>query len=217
MKRATMVSLICLLGMCCAANSFAKGKPLPPVNSTEAVRAYDWTSDENNYPDLQVKAECFQRDAKHFVWQTTLRSTTENVLEVRGKGKTVEIDSNGTADLGSTEVKQCDKPLDLKLESSRKGEKEHFALEYKDGAVTARVKQARNWGGFAMALATVGTGVMAAQAANQAQFGATAAARDAAAARADQLSAIQDTLMQAQGAGDDSGQADSSDDDSDPQ
>ena len=97
-----MMSLI-LVAMVSSANSFAKEKPKTPV-STEAIRSLDWASDAEGYPSLQVKAECFQRDAKHFAWQTTLHNTTDNVLEVRGKGTSVDLDPQATADGGTQYV-----------------------------------------------------------------------------------------------------------------
>jgi hypothetical protein len=210
-----MMSLIGLVAMVCSANSFAKEKPKAAV-STEALRSLNWAADVDSYPNLQVKAECFQRDAKHFTWQTTLNNSADDVIEVRGKGKSVDIDAQASADGGSIEVKSCDKPLLLKLDARRKGEKQHFEIAYTDGVVVAREKQAKNWGGFAMALAMVGTSAMGVQAANQAQFGATAALRTAAAARADQLAAIQDALSQSGNAQQaDDGQSDPSDDSSD--
>jgi len=218
-----MMSLLCLYAMVCGATSFAKEKPQSPI-STAAIRSLDWASDETNFPNLQVKADCFQRDAKHYVWQTTVRSTSESALEVKGKGKAVGVDAMASADLGSTEVKSCDKPLELKLEARAPGAREHYELEYKNGSVTAHQKQPRNWGGFAMALTMVGTGAMAMQAANQAQFGATEAIRNAAQLRADQLNALQGALAQAGSAqAGDADQADGSDgsdqsgDSSDPQ
>jgi len=210
-----MMSLI-LVAMVGSANSFAKEKPKAPV-STEVIRSLDWASDAEGYPSLQVKAECFQRDAKHFTWQTTLHNTTDNVLEVRGKGKPVDLDPQATADAGSTDVKSCDKPLVMKLDARMKGEKQHFEIAYTDGAVVAREKQAKNWRGFAMALAMAGTAAAGVQASNQAQFGATAALRNAGAARADQLALVQDALSQAGGAQPADDQSDASDDSSDPQ
>jgi len=210
-----MMSLI-LVAMVGSVNSFAKEKPKAPV-STEVIRSLDWASDAEGYPSLQVKAECFQRDAKHFTWQTTLHNTTDNVLEVRGKGKPVDLDPQATADAGSTDVKSCDKPLVMKLDARMKGEKQHFEIAYTDGAVVAREKQAKNWGGFAMALAMAGTAAAGVQASNQAQFGATAALRNAGAARADQLALVQDALSQAGGAQPADDQSDASDDSSDPQ
>lgn len=65
-----------------------------------------------------------------------------------------------------------------------------------------------------MALAMAGTGAMAIQAANQAQFGATLALRNAGAARADQLAAVQNALA-GSGQQSDDDQTDSSDDSSD--
>jgi hypothetical protein len=207
------MSLIGLVAMVCNANSFAKDKPKAPVN-TEVIRSLNWAADVDSYPNLQVKAECFQRDAKHFTWQTTLNNTADNVIEVRGKGKSFDIDPQTSVDGGSTEVKSCDKPLTLKLDARMKGEKQHFEIAYTDGVVVAREKQAKNWGGFAMALAMAGTTAMGAQAANQAQFGATAALRNAAAARADQLALVQNALSQA-GQPADADQSDESDDSSD--
>jgi hypothetical protein len=186
--------------------------------STEVIRSLDWASDAEGYPSLQVKAECFQRDAKHFTWRTTLHSTADGVLEVRGKGKSVDLDPQATEEAGSTDVKSCDKPLVLKLDARMKGEKQHFEIAYTDGAVVAREKQAKNWGGFAMALAMAGTAAMGVQAANQAQFGATAALRSAGAARADQLALVQDALSQSGGAQQaDADQSDATDDSPDPQ
>jgi hypothetical protein len=173
----------------------------------------DWASDANSYPALLVKAECFQRDAKHFSWQTTLNNSSDAIIEVRGKGKPIDIDPQASVDAGSTEIKSCDKPLVLKLDARRKGEKQHFEIAYTSGVVVAREKQATNWGGFAMALAMAGTGAMAIQAANQAQFGATLAVRNAAAARADQLAAVQNALA-GSGQQSDDDQTDSSDDSS---
>jgi hypothetical protein len=213
-KTVKMMSLIGLVAMVCNANSFAKEKPKAAV-STEVIRSLDWASDAGNYPNLQVKAECFQRDAKHFTWHTSLFNSADGVLEVRGKGTSVDVDPQASVDGGSIEVKSCDKPLVLKLDARRKGEKQHFEIAYTDGAVVAREKQAKNWGGFAMALAMAGTGAMGVQAANQAQFGATAALRSAAAARADQLALVQDALSQAgtaQAAADESDQSDDSSD-----
>ncbi len=213
MKNTKMMSLVGLIAIVCSANSFAKEKPKPAA-STEVVRSLDWASDANSYPALFVKAECFQRDAKHFSWQTTLNNSSDDVIEVRGKGKPMDIDPQASVDAGSTEVKSCDKPLVLKLDARRKGEKQHFEVSFTDGVVVAREKQAKNWGGFAMALAMVGTSAMAVQAANQAQFGATLALRNAGAARADQLAAVQNALA---GSGDqaDDDQPDQSDDSSD--
>lgn len=213
MKNTKMMSLVGLIAMFCSANSFAKEKPKAPA-STEVVRSLDWASDANAYPNLLVKAECFQRDAKHFTWQTTLSNSSDDALEVRGKGKPMDIDPQASVDAGSTEVKSCDKPFVLKLDARRKGEKQHFEIAYTDGVVVAREKQAKNWGGFAMALAMAGTGVMAAQAANQAQFGATLALRNAGAARADQLAVVQNALAGSGQQADDD-QSDQSDDSSD--
>ncbi len=209
-----MMSLIVLAAMVCSANSFAKDKPKAPV-STEAIRSLNWAADVDAYPNLQVKAECFQRDAKHFTWQTTMNNTADDTLEVRGKGKPLDIDPQTSVDAGTIEVKSCDKPLLLKLDARRKGDKQHFEIAYTDGVVVAREKQAKNWGGFAMALAMAGTTAMGVQASNQAQFGATAALRNAGAARADQLSAIQDALSQGNAQQSDDGQSDQSDDSSD--
>ncbi|HLW88576.1 MAG TPA: hypothetical protein VKR57_08790 [Terriglobales bacterium] len=210
-----MMSWIGVVTMVCNVNSFAKEKPKAAVN-TEVIRSLDWASDANNYPNLQVKAECFQRDAKHFTWHTSLFNSADGILEVRGKGTSVDIDPQASVDGGSIEVKGCNKPLVLKLEARTKGEKQHFEIAYTDGAVVAREKQAKNWGGFAMALAMAGTSAMGVQAANQAQFGATAALRNAAAVRADQLAAVQNAFAQSGSAqqGDDD-QSDQSDDDSD--
>jgi hypothetical protein len=205
-----MMSVVSLIAMVCSVNSFAKEKP-KAVASTEVVRSLDWASDANSYPPLLVKAECFQRDAKHFSWQTTLNNSSDGVIEVRGKGKPIDIDPQASVDAGSTEVKNCDKPLVLKLDARRKGEKQHFEVAYTNGVVVAREKQAKNWGGFAMALAMAGTGAMAIQAANQAQFGATLALRNAGAARADQLAAVQNALA-GSGQQSDDDQPDSSDD-----
>jgi hypothetical protein len=212
-KKMKMMSLVGLIAMVCSVNSFAREKPKAPA-STEAVRSLDWASDANSYPALLVKAECFQRDAKHFSWQTTLNNSSDDVIEVRGKGKPIDIDPQASVDAGSTEVKSCDKPLVLKLDARRQGEKQHFEVAYTNGVVVAHEKQAKNWGGFAMALAMAGTGAMAIQAANQAQFGATLALRNAGAARADQLAAVQNALA---GSGQqvDDDQTDSSDDSSD--
>jgi len=216
MKNTKKMTSLILVAMVCTANSFAKEKPKAPV-STEAIRSLDWSSATEGYPNLQVKAECFQRDAKHFTWQTTLRNMTDNVLEVRGKGKAADLDPQATAEAGSTDVKSCDKPLVMKLDARMKGEKQHFEIVYTDGAVVAREKQAKNWGGFAMALAMAGTSVAGVQAANQAQFGATAALRNAGAARADQLDLVQNALSQAGGAQPADEQSDASDDSTDPQ
>jgi hypothetical protein len=205
-KKVKMMSLMGLIAMVCSANSFAREKPKAPA-STEA-------SDANSYPALLVKAECFQRDAKHFSWQTALNNSSDDVIEVRGKGKPIDIDPQASVDAGSTEVKSCDKPFVLKLDARRKGEKQHFEVAYTNGVVVAREKQAKNWGGFAMALAMAGTGAMAIQAANQAQFGATLALRNAGAARADQLAAVQNALAGSGQQADDD-QTDSSDDSSD--
>jgi hypothetical protein len=214
-----MVSLVGLVAMVCNVNSFAKDKDKPktPV-STEVIRSLDWASDASTYPILEVKAECFQRDAKHYTWQTSLRNSAEGVLEVRGLGKPIDIDPQATVDGGSYEVKSCDKPARLRLDARLRGEKQHFEIAYTDGAVVAREKQAKNWGGFAMALAMAGTSAMSIQAVNQAQFGATLALRTAGAARADQLAVVQDALSRAgsgQQAVDD--QSDPSDDSSDSQ
>jgi hypothetical protein len=213
MKNTKMMCLVGLIAMICSANSLAKEKPKAAA-STEVVRSLEWASDANSYPALQVKAECFQRDAKHFTWQTTLNNSSDDVIEVRGKGKPIDLDPQANADAGSTEVKSCDKPLVLKLDARRKGEKQHFEIAFTDGVVVAREKQAKNWGGFAMALAMAGTGVMAAQASNQAQFGATLALRNAGAARADQLAAVQNALAGSGQQADDD-QSDQSDDSSD--
>jgi hypothetical protein len=210
-----MMSLI-LVAMVCSANSFAKEKPKAPV-STEVIRSLDWASDAEGYPSLQVRAECFQRDAKHFTWRTTLFNGSDSVLEVRGKGKPVDLDPQATADAGSTDVKSCDKPLVMKLDARVKGEKQHFEIAYTDGSVVAREKQAKNWGGFAMALAMAGTTAAGMQASNQAQFGATAALRSAGAARADQMALVQNALSQAGGGQEEDDQSDASDDSSDPQ
>jgi hypothetical protein len=191
-----MMSLIGVVAVVCSANCFAKDKSKTPV-SGEAIRSLDWASDANTYPVLEVKAECFERDAKHFAWQTSLHNTADGVLEVRGLGKPIDIDGQATVDGGSFEAKGCDKPARLKLEARLKGEKQHFEIAYTDGVVVAREKVAKNWGGFAMALAMAGTGAMAMQAANQAQFGATMALRNAGAVRADQLGAVQNVLSQA--------------------
>jgi len=208
-----MVSLVGLVAMVCSANCFAKEKPKAPV-STEAIRSLNWAADADTYPNLQVKAECFQRDAKHFTWQTSLNNSADDVIEVRGKGKPIDIDPQARVDGGSADVKSCDKPFVLKLEARKKGEKQHFEIAYTDGVVVAHEKQAKNWGGFAMALAMTGTGAMAAQAANQAQFGATLALRNAGAARADRLAVVQNALGgNAQQADDD--QTDASEDSSD--
>ena len=211
-----MMSLIGSVAMVCSANSFAKEKPKAPV-STEVIRSLDWASDADGYPNLQIKADCVQRDAKHFTWQTTFYNTTDNVLEVRGKGKSVDLDPQATADAGSTDVKSCDKPLVMKLDARMKGEKQHFEIAYTDGAVVAHEKQAKNWGGFAMALAMAGTTAMGVQASNQAQFGATAALRSAGAARADQMALVQNALSQAGGGDQAADQSDGSDESSDPQ
>jgi hypothetical protein len=214
MKNAKKImSVVGLIAMVCSVNSFAKEKPKAPT-STEAVRSLDWASDANSYPALLVKAVCFQRDAKHFSWQTTLNNSSDDVIEVRAKGKPIDIDPRASADAGSTEVKSCDRPLVLKLDARKKGEKQHFEIAFTDGAVVARERQAKNWGGFAMALAMAGTGAMAIQAANQAQFGATLALRNAGAARADQLAAVQNALA-GSGQQSDDDQTDSSDDSSD--
>jgi hypothetical protein len=205
-----MMSVVSLIAMVCSVNSFAKEKP-KVVASTEVVRSLDWASDANSYPALLVKAECIQRDAKHFSWQTTLNNSSDDVIEVRGKGKPIDIDPQASVDAGSTEVKSCDKPLVVKLDARRKGDKQHFEVAYTNGVVVAREKQAKNWGGFAMALAMAGTGAMAVQAANQAQFGATLALRNAGAARADQLAAVQNALAGSGQQADDD-QPDSSDD-----
>jgi hypothetical protein len=210
-----MMSLI-LVAVVCSANSFAKEKPKAPV-STEVIRSLDWASDADGYPNLQVKAECFQRDAKHFTWQTTLHNASNGILEVRGKGKPVDLDPQATADAGSTDVKSCDKPLVMKLDARMKGEKQHFEIAYTDGAIVAREKQAKNWGGFAMALAMAGTAAAGVQASNQAQFGATAALRSAGAARADQLALVQNALSQTGGAQPADDELAASDDSSDPQ
>jgi transposase InsO family protein len=74
-----MLSLIGLVAMVCNVNSFAKEKSKAPVN-TEVIRSIDWASDANTYPNLQVKAECFQRDAKHFTWQITLAKGERRAL-----------------------------------------------------------------------------------------------------------------------------------------
>lgn len=216
-KHTKMMSLIGLVAMLCNVNLFAKDKPKAPV-STEAIRALDWAGDANTYPVLEVKAECFQRDAKHFTWRTSLRNSAEGVLEVRGLGKSIDIDPQGTVDGGSYEVKSCDKPAVMKLDARIKGEKQHFEIAYTDGAVVAREKQAKNWGGFVMAMAMVGTSAMAVQAANQAQFGATLALRNAGAVRADQLAVVQNALSEAGGGQQaDDDQSDSPDDSSDSQ
>jgi hypothetical protein len=208
-----MMSLICLFAMVCSINSFAKEKRPHAVISTEAIRTLDWSADDNAYPVLQVKAECFQRDAKHFSWQTTFRSTSENILEVRAKGKTLQIEPQGSVDGGTTEVKSCDKPLQMKLDAREQGAKGHFVVEYRDGSVAAHEKQAIAWGNWATALTMVGTTAMAAQATNQAQYAATAEQRAAAQVRADQWNALQDSLNQGGPAPQDD--ADQSDDDSD--
>lgn len=210
-----MTSLMGLVAMVCSLNSFAKDKSKAPV-SGEVIRSIDWASDANNYPNLEMKVECFQRDAKHYTWQTSLHNTTDGVLEVRGMGKSIDIDPQATVDGGSFEAKSCDKPARLRLEARMKGEKQHFEIAYTDGVMVAREKQAKNWGGFAMALAMAGTSAMSIQAANQAQFGATLALRNAGAARAGQLAVVQDALSAGGGqAADD--QTDGSDDPSDPQ
>jgi hypothetical protein len=191
-----MMSLIGFVAMVCSTNSFAKEKPRAPEGA-EVIRSLDWASDAGTYPNLQVKADCFQRDAKHVVWQTSLRNSADRILEVRGPGKAVDIDSQATVDGGSFEGKSCDKPLVMKLEARIKGEKQQFEIAYTDGAVVAREKQAKHWGGFAMALAMAGTSVMGVQAVSQAQFGATAALRAAGAVRADQMALVQGALSQA--------------------
>lgn len=216
-----MTSLIGLVAMVCSLNSFAKDKSKTPASS-DAIRTLDWASDANAYPILEVKAECFQRDAKHSTWQTSLHNMADGVMEVRGLGKPIDIDGQATVDGGSFEAKGCDKPARLKLEARLKGEKQHFEIAYTDGVVVAHEKVAKNWGGFAMALAMAGTGAMAMQAANQAQFGATLALRNAGAVRADQLGAVQNALSLAGGgqqAGDDQDgdQSTDSDGSSDPQ
>jgi hypothetical protein len=220
-----MMSLIGFVAVVCSVNSFAKEKPRAP-ESAEVVRSLDWASDAGTYPNLQVKAECFQLDAKHVTWQTSLHNSSDGVLEVRGLGKPVDIDPQASVDGGSFGAKSCDKPLVMKLEARIKGENQHFEIAYTDGAVVAREKQAKHWGGFAMALAMAGTGVMGVQAVNQAQFGATAALRAAGAVRADQMALVQGALSQAasahQAAADladadqgDADQADTADDSSD--
>jgi hypothetical protein len=216
MKNTKKMMSFILVAMVCSANSFAREKPKAPV-STEVIRSLDWASDAQGYPNLQVKAECFQRDAKHFTWETTLHNTSDGVLEVRGKGKSVDLDPQATSDAGSTDIKSCDQPLVLKLDARMKGEKHHFEIAYTDGVVVAREKQAKNWGGFAMALAMAGTTAAGVQAANQAQFGATAALRSAGATRADQLALVQNALPQTGGAQPADDQSDASDDSSDPQ
>jgi hypothetical protein len=209
-----MMSLVGLVAMVCNL-SFAKEKPKAPVNA-EVIRSIDWASDADTYPILQVKADCYQTDAKHFTWQTTLHSSADAVIEVRGKGKPLDIDPQASVDGGFTEVKSCAGPFRLKLDARIKGEKQHVEIFYADGAVVAREKQPKNWGGFAMTLAMVGTTAMATQAANQAQYGATAALRNAGAARADQLSVVQNALSQTGSAQQENAdQSDESDDDSD--
>jgi hypothetical protein len=215
-----MMSLIGFVAMVCNVNSFAKEKPRA-AEGAEVVRSLDWAADAETYPNLQVKADCFQRDAKHAIWQTTLHNSADSVLEVRGLGKPVDVDPQASVDGGSFGAKSCDKPLVMKLEARIKGENQHFEIAYTDGAVVAREKQAKHWGGFAMALAMAGTGAMGMQAASQAQFGATAALRAAGAARADQMALVQGALSQAAGASQAAAdeaapdQADTSDDDSD--
>jgi DNA segregation ATPase FtsK/SpoIIIE-like protein len=173
--------------------SFAKETTPNPTSSTEVVRTIAWTADEKTYPDLQILAECHQKDAKHFQWDVTARSTKDWTIQIKDKGKALEIEPMGSVELTPVDVKSCEKPLQFKMDARRKGDNEHYALEYKDGKIVARDKQATDWSGWAMAFAMAGTTVMETQAANDAQLAQVRAQEQAAA----QARALQQQQMRA--------------------
>src|SRR5579862_3843763 len=93
-----MVSTICLFSLVASA-SFAKETTPNPTSSDEVLRTISWTADERTYPDLEFKAECHQKDAKHSSWDLIARSTKDWTIQVKDRGKALEIAPMSSSEL----------------------------------------------------------------------------------------------------------------------
>ena len=114
-------------------------------------RALPWASD-GNYSAIEIQSSCLASDSKHAVWMTDVRNTSDSAIQLKVLGKTMQIDTNSSVQLGAVSAKNCKKALRLKLDARVAGDRDHYALDYNDGVVKAHFKTHTDWMGISTAI-----------------------------------------------------------------
>jgi hypothetical protein len=130
---------------------FAAGSTLPSRAQSAVGRGLPWASD-SNYGAIEIQSTCQADDDKHATWITDVKNTTDSMIQVKGMGKTLQIDGNSSIQLDPIVVKSCKKPLKLKLDARAVGDRDHYALDYNDGVVKAHHKSPTDWMGMSAAI-----------------------------------------------------------------
>jgi hypothetical protein len=115
------------------------------------TRELPWSSD-SSYEAVQIQSSCLASDAKHAVWQTDVRNTTDSAIQLKALGKTAQVAANSTVEIGSVSAKNCKKPLRIKLDVRVAGDRGHYALDFNNGVVKAHYKTPTDWMGMTAAI-----------------------------------------------------------------
>jgi hypothetical protein len=124
---------------------------LPGHAQSVSSRDLPWASD-GNYRSVEIQSSCQANDEKHAVWQTDVRNTADSPIQLKATGKTTQIDPNTSVQIDPIAVKNCKKPLRLKLDARAVGDRDHYALDYNDGVVKAHHKSPTDWMGMTTAI-----------------------------------------------------------------
>jgi hypothetical protein len=115
------------------------------------ARQLPWAADDN-YSAVQIQSSCQTIDAKHAVWQTDVRNTTDSAILLKALGNTVQVDANSSVELAPVSAKNCKKALHIKLDARVPGDQNHYALDYNNGFVKAHYKTPTDWMGMTAAI-----------------------------------------------------------------
>jgi hypothetical protein len=163
-NRTLSLVLLSILAVSSAVPCMAKPKKTanPSAANGQTVEL-PWAS-ASDYPGIQIQSVCQASDSKHATWQIQISNRQDSSVQIKGIGKTVNIDAGSTMEFDPLAVKDCGKALLLKFDARIPGEPGHFALEYKNGTVSARYKAPKDWMGMTSAIMTgVAVGMASAQ------------------------------------------------------
>lgn len=127
------------------------GAAIPSHSQSTSSRELTWASD-STYGAIEIQSSCQTSDSKHAVWQTQIRNTTDSPIQLKTLGKTALVEPNSILEIASVSVKNCNRPLRLKLDARPAGDRNHYALDYNNGVVKAHLKSPTDWMGMTTAI-----------------------------------------------------------------